>query len=406
MTEVLATSRHHVLVIGGGSAGITVAARLLRGGASDVAVLEPSERHWYQPLWTLVGAGLLTMNETERSEASVMPKRATWIRDRAQEIDPESKVVTTASNSRIGYDFLVVAPGIQRDWGAIPGLEEALRTDFVSSNFDVDLAPETALMLERFKGGNAIFTTAGTPAQCGGAPQKIMYLASDLWQQKGVLNDASIIFANSGDAIFGVEPFTSVLLQVLERYGIDARHGRTLTEIRPDQKEAVFRVTDADSGEQHMETLPYDVMHVTPPMSAPDFLKGGPLADDGPYGFISLDKHTLQHTKYPEVFALGDAGNTPNAKTGAAVRKQAPVLVQNLLDVAAGKPPSASYDGYGSCPLVTSHNRVLLAEFDYDNKPTPSVPLIDTGKERYSMWLLKRYLLPWMYWHMMLRGRA
>lgn len=399
-------AHHRVVIIGGGTAGISVAARLRRAGVTGVAIIEPSEQHWYQPLWTLVGGGIVDIRETVRPEARVIPKDTHWIRARAAEIDPEAKTVSTEDGQKVGYDFLVVAPGIQLDWDKIPGLEEALRTDFVSSNYDPKLAPKTFRMLDEFKGGNAIFTSPGTPLKCGGAPQKIMYLAADLFQRKGLLDQSHIVFGNAGKVIFGVEPFKTVLLGVVERYGIDAQHRHDLCEVRPDKREAVFKVTQEDSEEVTYETMPYDVMHVTPPQSAPDFIKTSPLAEDGPYGFVDVDKHTLQHTRYPEVFALGDATNTPNAKTGAAVRKQAPVAVDNLLAVMAGREPEASYGGYGSCPLITAHNRMLLAEFDYTNTPTPSIPLINTGKERYSMYLLKRYGLPWLYWNLMLKGRA
>ncbi len=397
---------HRVVIIGGGTAGITVAARLRRAGVTDIAILEPSEQHWYQPLWTLVGGGIVDIRETVRPEARVMPKDAHWIKARAAEIDADSRTVTAEDGQKIGYDFLVAAPGIQLDWDKIPGLPEALQTDFVSSNYDAKLAPKTFRMLNDFNGGKAIFTSPGTPLKCGGAPQKIMYLAADLFKRKGMLERSHIVFGNAGKVIFGVEPFKTVLLGVVERYGIDAQHLHDLCEVRPDKREAVFRVTREDSEDVTYETMHYDIMHVTPPQSAPDFIKTSPLAGEGPYGFVSVDKHTLQHTRYPEVFALGDATDTPNAKTGAAVRKQAPVLVENLLAVMAGREPTASYDGYGSCPLITAHNRMLLAEFDYNNTPTPSIPLIDTGKERYSMYLLKRYGLPWLYWNLMLKGRA
>lgn len=400
------SAQHRVLIIGGGTAGISVAARLRRAGVKDVAVLEPSERHWYQPLWTLVGGGMVDVRTTERPEAGVIPRDVEWIRDRAVEIDPESRVVATAGGLRVGYDFLVVAPGIQIDWDGIPGLEEALETDHVSSNYDPEMATGTARMLQSFRGGNAVFTSPGTPIKCGGAPQKIMYLAADMFQRKGIAKDANVIFGNAGTVIFAVEPFKTVLTGVVARYGIDARHRHDLIEVRPGVREAVFRVSQEGTDETTLETIPYDIMHVTPPMSAPDFLKGGALADDGPYGYVSIDQHTLQHTAYPEVFALGDAGNSPNAKTGAAIRKQAPAVAENLVAVMAGKEPTARYDGYGSCPLITAHNRVLLAEFDYSGEAAPSLPLIITGKERYSMYLLKRYGLPWLYWNLMLKGLA
>ena len=403
-SAVVPTRRHHrILIIGGGTAGVTLAARLRHAGQSDIALLEPSEQHFYQPLWTLVGAGQVRIEDTVRAERDYIPAGVTWIRDAAAEIDPVSNTVRTVRAAAIGYDFLVVCPGIQIDWDKIPGLSEALRTPQVSSNYDYALAPKTWQIIRDFRGGQALFTSPGTPIKCGGAPQKIMYLAADHWRRNGV--DARVIFGHAGAVIFGVKEFAAVLTEVVTRYGIDVHFKRDLIEVRPEQREAVFKVVGSDAGDT--ETIRYDMMHVTPPMSAPDFIKRSPLAvSDSPLGWANVDKYSLQSPDFANVFALGDAGSTPNSKTGAAIRMQAPVVADNLLAVMAGREPTARYDGYASCPLLTAHNRMLLAEFDYDMKPAPSIPFINTKKERYDMYLLKRYGLPFMYWNLMLRGRA
>ncbi|XXF78349.1 FAD/NAD(P)-binding oxidoreductase [Myxococcaceae bacterium GXIMD 01537] len=400
------TEHHRILIIGGGNAGISVAARLARAGQRDVAVLEPSERHYYQPLWTLVGGGEARIEDSIRDEADVIPKGVRWIRDRAEDVDPVKKEVRTQGGLRIAYDFLVVAPGIQLDWDKVRGLREALETDRVSSNYDVRLAPKTWELIQRFQGGEALFTMPGTPVKCAGAPQKIMYLASDHWRRKGLLDKSHVVFGSAGKAIFGVKPFAQVLEGVVQRYGIDARYQHELVEVVPGKREAVFQATRAD-GTKEQVTLGYDFMHVTPPQSAPDFIKRSPLAhqDGACKGWVKADKHTLQHPDFPDVFALGDASDLPTSRTGAAVRKEAPVLVENLLAVMRGQAPTARYDGYASCPLTTGYGKLLLAEFDYDGKPAPSLPFIDTFKERRDMWLLKKHGLPRMYWSFMLRGR-
>lgn len=399
--------RHRILIIGGGTAGISVAARLEQAGQKDVALIEPSARHYYQPLWTLVGAGEARIEDTVRSEEELIPRSVKWIRDWAQEVDPVKKEVRTRSGLRVGYDFLVVAPGIQLDWDKVKGLREALQTDFVSSNYDVQLAPKTWQLLQRFRGGNAVFTHPGTPVKCAGAPQKIMYLAADLWRRKGLLDKTHVLFGSAGKAIFGVQPFAGVLEEVVKRYGIDTRFGHNLVEVVPERREAVFEVT-RPGGERERVTLDYDLMHVTPPQSAPDFIKRSPLAhqEGACAGWVKADKYTLQHPDFPEVFALGDASDLPTSRTGAAVRKEAPVLVENLLAVMAGREPTARYDGYASCPLTTGYGKLLLAEFDYEGRPAPSIPLLNTFKERRDMWLLKKYGLPRLYWDFMLRGRA
>jgi sulfide:quinone oxidoreductase len=142
---------------------------------------------------------------------------------------------------------------------------------------------------------------------------------------------------------------------------------------------------------------------VVPPQSAPDFIKKSELADKA--GWVEVHKHTLQHARFPNVFSLGDCSSLPCSRTGAAIRKQAPVLVENLLAQRAGHKLVASYDGYASCPLVTGYGKLILAEFDYDGRPQESFPF-DQSQERYSMYALKAYGLPEMYWNGMLRGRV
>ncbi len=408
VTRAPGTERHRILIIGGGTAGLSVAARLAHAGQKDVAVLEPNRHHYYQPLWTLVGAGEARIEDTVRDEADYIPKGVTWIQDWAEEVDPVAKVVGTRGGKRIGYDFLVVAPGIQLDWDKVKGLREALEhRPNVSSNYDVRYAPKTWEMIQRFHGGTALFTHPATPVKCAGAPQKIMYLAADCFRRRGIEEKSRVIFGSAGKVIFGVKPFAAVLEQVVKRYGIDTRFQHNLTEVRGEKNEAVFMRTRED-GTLEEVVLPYDILHVCPPQSAPDFIKRSPLAwqDGGTKGWVKAHKHTLQHPEHPEVFALGDASDLPTSRTGAAIRKQAPVLVENLLAVMAGRAPTAMYDGYASCPLTTGYGKLLLAEFDYDGKPTPSIPLIDTLQERRDMWLLKKYGLPQLYWKLMLRGRA
>jgi sulfide:quinone oxidoreductase len=396
-------SQHEVLIIGGGSAGITTAARLRRAGVHDVAVIEPSDRHYYQPLFTVVGGGRAPASATVRPEASVMPRGVTWIRDRATEVDPQARTVRTGDGRRLGYRQLVVAPGLQLDFEKVPGLTETLGRNRVSSNYRFDLAPHTWDFIQATRSGTALFTMPPGPIKCAGAPQKIAYLAADWWRRNGRLGDIRVILVLPTAAMFSQPDWARVLQEIAAGYGIEVRRESQLIDVSGEARQAT--ILDTTTGTK--ETIEYAMLHAVPPQSAPDWVKGGPLADPAsPFGYVKVDQYTLQSPDWPEVFALGDVANLPTSKTGAAVRKQAPVVVANLLAARAGRQPSARYRGYTSCPLVTAHNRMLLAEFDYDLKPTPSIPFINTMKPRYDMWLLKRYGLPALYWHGMLRGRA
>jgi len=394
------TEHHHILIVGGGTAGISLGARLRRKlGGSSLAVVEPSDRHYYQPLWTLVGGGVFDKRKSERREEELIPKGASWVRDAVFEFVPEENEVVTAGGGRIGYDFLVVAPGIQIDWDAIPGLAETVGTDGVCSIYSYEHVDKTWDLIREFKGGTAVFTFPSTPTKCPGAAQKIMYLADDQFRKAGVRDRSNVIFASAAPSIYGVEKYAKTLRKVVERKRIDTRFRHNLVAIRPEAKEAVFE--ELDTGETVV--IPYDLLHVTPPQSAPDFVKRSPLAAES--GWLDVDKHTLQHPRWPNVFGLGDASSLPTAKTAAAIRHQVPVLVENLLAAREARELPARYDGYTACPIVTGYGKLVLAEFDYDLTPKETFPF-DQSKERYSMYQLKKRGLPLLYWQGMLRGRA
>jgi sulfide:quinone oxidoreductase len=415
--------KYQVLVIGGGTAGITVAAQLLRKQPDlKLAIIEPSEKHYYQPAWTLVGAGTFNFDDTEREEKDLIPKGATWIKDKAEEIDPDNDLVTIGNGTQIGYDILIVATGVQYNWNVIPGLAEGIGTRGITSNYDKKYTRYTWESLQHFSSGNALFTQPHTPIKCGGAPQKIMYMAEHYLRKQGKRTEANIIFATPGTVIFGTQPFKDALEKIVKERNIFTFFYHKLIEIRLDPQEAVYEVTNAEHvpdpndqankklgirvEDENRVIIPFNFLHTAPPQSAPDFVKNSPLSkQEDPYGFVEVDKFSLQHARYPNVFSLGDVAGTPNAKTGAAVRKQAPVLVENLLAFMEHQESGAQYHGYSSCPIVTGYGKMLLAEFDYDNNAAPSLPL-DTSRPRWDMWILKKYILPWFYWNKMLRGKG
>lgn len=393
----MASEHYEVLIVGGGTAGVSVAARLMQQPEPPgVGLIEPSEQHYYQPIWTLVGGGVFPKEVSVRAQADYIPKGVTWIRDRVKSFEPENQRVVTESGRTITYGDLVVTLGIQLDWQKIKGLPKALGKGAVTSNYSYETVEYTWKLMQEFGGGNAVFTYPSTPIKCAGAPQKILWLAEEHFRRAGIRKESNVIFASAGAAIFGVPKYREALEKLVAARGVDTRFGHDLTEVRGQQREAVFRVGDEE------RVLKFDFLHVTPPQSAPDVIKQSALADAA--GWVEVDKHTLQHTRFENVWSAGDCSSAPTSKTGAAVRKQVPVLVDNLIARRAGRNSEARYDGYASCPLVTGRGSVMLAEFGYDGKIMESFPF-DQAEERYSMWLLKAYGLPAMYWNGMLRGR-
>ncbi|MGF1510047.1 MAG: FAD-dependent oxidoreductase [Myxococcota bacterium] len=392
-------THHEIVIIGGGTAGISVASRLLESPAKpDVAVIDPALMHFYQPLWTLVGGGVFEREESAREMCDIMPTEANWITKKVTGFDPGTTRVELEDGSTVSYEILVVAAGIQLDWDKVEGLPETLGRNGVTSNYSYDVVPYTWDLIREFKGGRALFTFPSTPIKCAGAPQKIMYLAEESFRRQGVRSRSEVRYMCAAPAIFGVPKYRKALEKIVSDRAIETEFRMDLAAIRGASKEAVFR--NLDQGTE--KTLSFDMIHVTPPQSAPDFISESPLA--GPGGWVDVDKYSLQHSQFKNVFALGDCSSLPCSKTGAAIRKQAPVLVENLLAFRSGLPLPARYDGYASCPLVTGYGKTILAEFGYDGVIMETFPF-DQAQERYSMYALKAYGLPQMYWHGMLRGR-
>lgn len=401
MSDPKSPKHFKVLIVGGGTAGICVAARLAKKLPSgSIAIIDPSTKHYYQPLWTLVGGGVGTREATGREERTLIPHGVEWLQDAAEALEPDANRVQLQSGGVVSYDFLVVCPGIQLDWHKVEGLAGNVGKHGICSNYSFETVVHTWPTIQATKKGAALFTHPSTPIKCGGAPQKIMYLAESTFRKRGLRQDVDVQFICGMGTSFAVPRYQHALDAVMKSRNITPTYLHDLVAIRPEQRVAVFaRVDDAS---QRIEKS-YSMIHVTPPMSAPDFLKKSPLANVG--GWCDVDKGTLQSPTYANVFALGDASSLPTSKTGAAIRKQAPVCAQNVLSAIAGTKLTAIYDGYTSCPLVTDYGKLILAEFDYDKNLKETFPF-DQSKERWSMYMLKKYVLPQLYWRGMLKGRA
>jgi sulfide:quinone oxidoreductase len=405
----VADATHTVVIIGGGAAGIAVAASLLaRSPSLDIAIIDPADIHYYQPGWTLVGAGVFAPATTARTMASVLPRGVHWIKSAVAAFEPERNAVILDGCRVVKYEQLVVCPGLKLDWHGIAGLAETLGRNGVTSNYRYDLAPYTWHLVQQLHRGKALFTQPPMPIKCAGAPQKAMYLSADHWQRNGVLGAIDIQFCNAGAVLFGVADYVPALMAYVKAYGIGLNFGQTLVAVDGPGHQATFSQAQPD-GSKTLITRDFDMLHVVPPQQAPDFIRVSPLADAA--GWVDVDPGTLRHKQHANIYGLGDAGNTGNAKTAAAARKQAPVVAHNLLS-ALGAPGSAQrgdvkYDGYGSCPLTVARGKIVLAEFTYGGKLAPSFPkwLIDGTKPSTLAWYLKERLLPPLYWDGMLKGR-
>lgn len=395
---------YDIVIVGGGSAGIATAASLFKRRKNlSIAIIEPSDIHYYQPGWTMVGGGVFSPEFTRRSQASVMPRGVEWIKKAASGFAPDQNSVLLDDGTSVVYKVLIACPGISLDWAAIDGLPETLGKNNVTSNYGYDLAAYTNRLVKNMKGGRALFTQPPMPIKCAGAPQKAMYMSANRWERDGALKNIDTQFHTAGAVLFGVTAYVPPLMEYIKRYSAHLNFESNLIAIDGPAKVATFAQKRGEMTVVVEE--PFDMIHVVPPQVAPEFVRNSPLAAAS--GFIEVDPSTLQHVRYENIYALGDACSTSNAKTMAAARKQAPIVAVNALATLDGHSVWAAYDGYGSCPLTVERGKIILAEFGYGGKLLPSFPrwLIDGTQPSRLAWLLKDTILPPIYWHGMLKGR-
>ena len=398
-------AKYDVVIVGGGAGGVSVAASLQsRKSNLSIAIIDPADIHYYQPGWTMVGGGVFEASQTAKTMGSLIPRGVKWIKSAVAAFEPENNAVILDGCRVVKYDRLVVSPGLKLDWDAVEGLEDTLGRNGVTSNYRYDLAPYTWQLVQEMKEGRAIFTQPPMPIKCAGAPQKAMYLSGDAWFRNGRLKDIDIQFMNAGGVLFGVKDYVPALEGYIAKYDATCNFFHNLVSVDGEAKKATFTVAKPDT-DPEMVTVDFDVIHVCPPQSAPDFIRVSPLADAA--GWVDVDQATLRHKSFENVWSLGDVMNAPNAKTAAAARKQAPVVADNIAADIAGRSPVAAYDGYGSCPLTVERGKIVLAEFGYGGVLKPSFPsfLVDGTKPTRAAWFLKEKMLPPIYWQAMLKGK-
>lgn len=401
-----------IVIVGGGTAGIGVAAILRNQGMKNVNIVEPGDKHYYQPLWTLVGAGLKSNEDSVKPMADVIPNGVNWVKSAVKTFDPDNNSVTLSDGQTVKYDYLIVAAGMQIDWQKIPGLVDGLKdsNSGVVSIYDYNYSKKTwnSFLAIASKAKRMLFTMPPTLIKCAGAPQKIMWLLEDELRSMGIRDQVSVEFWPAGAAMFGIKHYSDQLEKLRQDRGVKASFRHELVSIDVKNKLATFKSLADNSTTQQS----YDLLHVVPPMSAPDFIKQSPLANAD--GWVDVDKNTLRSTKYGNVFGIGDCTNTPNSKTAAAVISQSSVLAHNLKALINNKPLDGYYRGYASCPLIISKNKVILAEFGYGGKLMESFNP-ETGKFPLTLlpqgeiaqrffFFLKEQMFPVAYWTLWLRG--
>mmetsp|Transcript_82798 Transcript_82798/g.239258 ORF Transcript_82798/g.239258 Transcript_82798/m.239258 type:complete len:508 (-) Transcript_82798:154-1677(-) len=395
--------KYRVVIVGGGSAGVSVASQLLRklpaSQHGEVVVIEPRDTHYYYPYWTMVGGLGLDVKDSGRPMAMMIPSGVAWVKDWVATFDPTHNRLQLAGGGDIEYDVLVVAAGLSQQFDKVQGLKETLGKNGVASIYSHEYAPSVWKNVQGMKSGKAIFTAPSTQINCGGAPQKVAYLAECAWRNAGVRGDIDISYITGEPAIFKCPTYRVELEKLMVEKGIQYSVQTDLIKVDGKAKVATFRTAGGE-----MVTKPFDFLHVVPPMGAPEFVQKSPLANAK--GFVEVDRDTCQHKRFPNVYSLGDVSDLPTSKTYAAIAGQAPAVVHNVMKTLEGQKAAVSYDGYTACPLLLGDNKLMLAEFNgYTLDPSPSFRPLNQLQGWGLFFVMKRYIFPQVYWHLMPLGR-
>jgi sulfide:quinone oxidoreductase len=400
----------HIVIAGAGAAGLTTASRLAqRLDGARITIIDPRAHHLYQPGFTLIAAGLQPARYAVSRTADYLPREVNWIEAGVAEFDPDANTVVTTAGQRVSYDYLFAAVGIDLDYDAIEGMDVSLigQNGLGSVFHSPEAAEATWGALDRFAetGGDALFQRPDTEMKCAGAPLKYTLISDDILRRRGTRSRSELTYAAHNNALFSVPIVSEKVRMLYQDRDVRTVYSHVLKSIDPGARRAVF-----DTPEGRVEKT-YDFINVVPPMRAAHALRHSPLAwTSGPYaadGWAEVDRHTLRHARYPNVFVVGDAAGVPKGKTAASVKWQAPVAVDHLAaDIAGGAPSESRYDGYTSCPLITRLGRAMLVEFDYQDNLTPSFPgVIAPLEELWISWVMKTIALKPTY-VAMLRGDA
>ncbi len=398
-----------IIIVGAGAAGLAAASRLAETlDAAKITLIDAHKQHFYQPGFTLVGAGIKRKDYVVSRTAEYVPPGVELIAESVAEFDPESNRVVTDSGKSLAYDFLIVATGLTLEYGLIEGMNEKLigKAGVGSIYHSPAAAQATWQTMSAFadRGGQGVFLRPATEMKCAGAPLKYTFITEDYLTRRGRRSKAEIVYNANNKVLFSVPIVSEKVRMLFQERGIQVNYERVLKAIDPGRRIATFSTPEGS------EEQGYDFIHVIPPMRAPEAIRNSPLSwKTGAWaeeGWMEVDKGTLRHVRYSNVFGVGDIAGVPKGKTAASVKWQVPVAVDHLVAQIAGKTSNARYTGYTSCPLITRLGRAMLVEFDYQNNLTPSFPgLIAPLEELWVSWVMKTMALKPTYISM-LRGRA
>lgn len=382
----------NIVIIGGGTGGSVVANLLAKkvGKISNITVISGKENVYYEPdnLFRLFDNK--DMKSQFKQVRKIVSKKVKVAIEQVTKIDPEKKVVLTESGTDYPYDYLVIAAGAIYDFSEerLPGYAKA------AYNFhDGKSVLKLREALQNFKGGDLVMGIADIPFKCPVSPLEFVFMSRDFFKKRKMLDKVKIHLTSPLPRAFSIQNVSDKVQKKFDKMGIEVHTFFNTESIDPDKK-----IVESLEGEE----ISYDLLVMTPPHSGPKFIADSGLANEE--SWLPVNKETLIHDKYPNIWGLGDCTNLPISKAGAAAHHQGKIVAANIASLVKQKEAKKKYGGNVQCFIMTGLHSSLFLDFNY-NRPPRNFFM----KELYiipKFWYISKLLFKPMYFKMVLKGRV
>jgi sulfide:quinone oxidoreductase len=391
--------KKHIVIVGAGTAGTMLGNKLAKNKEIMVTIVDPAVDHYYQPGFLFYPFGKYSLEDLRKPSSDVIHKNVLHVNQSVTRIDADNKIVTTEDGTTISYDALVVATGTRID----PSLTEGLVGEGWQKNIFDFYTPDGADLLrgalQAFTGGRLVVQITEMPIKCPVAPLEFAFLADDYFKKRGIRESVEIVLVTPLSGAF-TKPVASEKLGHL----LTEKNIAVVTDFYTEKIVSAENTVYCYDG----RTIDYDLLVTIPTNVGTALLQELDFTDD--LGFVEVDAHTLQSTKRPDIFAIGDTTNVATSKAGSVAHFEAHVVEENILSFLSGEPLSAQFDGHSNCFVEMGGGKALLLDFNYETQPYEGtfpfavigpMKLLRPSRINHIGKLAFRYI----YWYMLLPGR-
>ena len=398
--DMTTTSQKKLLILGGGTAGTMVANKLHKKLPDwKITVVDKNDIHDYQPGYLFIPFGMNDPKQIRKSKKKFISDEVDIVFGEIDHVDTEGRKVLLTDGPTLDYDYLVIATGTSPRPDQTEGMLGDEWHKSVGEFYTFEGSVALAEQLKRFQGGRLVVHVTEMPIKCPVAPMEFSLLADDYFTKRGIRDKVEIVYVTPLDGAFTKPVASRELGDTLDKHDVKLETDFMIESI--DQERKVLVSFDE-------REISYDQLVTIPLNMGAEYVARSGLGDE--LNYVPVDKHTMQSTEHPEIFALGDAGNLPTSKAGSVAHFSVEVFVENFLQLIAGKPMTHSFDGHANCFVESGGGKALLLDFNYDTEPlTGKFPVAKVGplsllKESRANHMGK-LAFRHIYWNALLPGR-